>query len=75
MERVKEKADDGKELTPFEQRRFEELRKHFDSENQENEQLGKNVKSELDEITKSLREIDALTQKRWTNRYWYKKCR
>lgn len=60
---LKKKADDGKELTPFEQRRFEELRKHFDSENQENEQLGKNVKSELDEITKSLREIDALTQK------------
>ena len=60
---LKKKADNGKELTPFEQRRFEELSKHFDSENQENEQLGKNVKSELDEITKSLREIDALTQK------------
>lgn len=60
---LKKKVDDGKELSPLEKRRFEELSKHFDTEHQETEALSKNVKNEIDEIAKSLREIDSLAQK------------
>lgn len=60
---LKDKAENGKELTASEQKRYEELSKVFDEENQNNKASQNSASNELKEITKSLREIDTLAQK------------
>lgn len=60
---IKEKANKGEKLTPAEEKRYEELSQLFESQSQENKNITNSATDEIKEITKSLREIDALAQK------------
>lgn len=60
---LKNKVDKGDKLTTAEANRYEELSQLFEEQTQENKSLLNNSADDIDEITKSLKEIDALSQK------------
>lgn len=60
---LKDKVKNGEKLSASEQKRYEQLGKMFDEESQNSKVDQNSAKSDMKEIEKSLREIDALAQK------------